>query len=106
MKKSVCILLIFLFSCSGQTKSPVVHVALVNNNRSVHFSGLDPSIMGEIGRDTTLNVWENLIPVYRMPADTDMKDFQPVQHGVYLLKDSVVTFTPDTPFVKGQTYYI
>ena len=68
--------------------------------------GLDASIMGEIGRDTAANVWQNLLPVYRMPADTDMKDYQPIQHGRYQLKDSSVVFTPDTPFTKGHTYFM
>jgi hypothetical protein len=106
MKKPVLLFLVICFGCTHQPRQIAVHITLINNNQSIHFTGLDPAIMGEIGRDTTLNVWQNLIPVYRMPADTDMKDFQPVQHGIYLLTDSVVTFTPDTPFVKGQTYFM
>lgn len=62
--------------------------------------------MQDIARDSDKNVWQNLVPVYRMPADTDMKNYQPVQPGQYLLKDSAVVFTPDTPFVKGQTYFV
>ena len=41
-----------------------------------------------------------------MPADTDLKNYQPVQPGSYLLKDSTVVFTPDTPFTKGQIYFV
>ena len=29
-----------------------------------------------------------------------------MQHGRYVLKDSAVIFTPDTAFVKGQTYFM
>ena len=85
---------------------PVVHIRLVDSGKSVALTGIDPSIMGEISRDTVKNNWENLIPVYKMPADTDMKDFQPVYHGVYRVKDSLVVFTPDTAFVKGKVYFI
>ena len=85
---------------------PVVHVSLTDNDSAVKFTGLDASIMGEISRDTAVNVWQNLLPVYRMPADTDMKDYQPVQHGRYHLKDSSVVFTPDTPFTKGHSYFM
>jgi len=106
MKRYQWFFLLLCFGCTHQPKVPTVHVSLINNNHSVQFTGLDPAIMGEIGRDTTRDVWENLIPVYKMPADTDMKDFQPVQHGVYQIKDSVVMFTPDTPFVKGHTYFM
>jgi len=50
--------------------------------------------------------WLDLVPVYRMPADTDMKTYQPEQPGKYVVADSIVTFTPDTPFVKTQTYFV
>jgi hypothetical protein len=106
MKKYV---LVFFFLCSGcafKSKSPTVHISLVNNGRSVEFKGLEGDILGEINRDSVPGIWENLIPVYRMPADTDLKDYQPVQHGLYQLKDSVVVFTPDTPFAKSRTYFL
>lgn len=105
MKNPRAILLLLCLGCSPKPKENIVHIALVNNQRSVQFTGLDRSIIGEIGRDTTKGVWENLAPVYRMPADTDMKNYQPVQHGAYQVKDSLVVFTPDTPFVKNQVYF-
>ena len=79
---------------------------MINNSQSVKFKGLDYAIISEINRDSVPNGWENLLPVYRMPADTDMKDYQPVQHGVYKVKGSAVVFTPDTPFVKGRVYFM
>ena len=106
MKKIVWVFLLFSFGCSRQQKMPVVHIRVVDSGRSISLAGVDPSIMGEISRDTARDVWENLIPIFRMPADTDMKDFQPMQHGTYRVKDSVVVFTPDTAFVKGKTYFI
>jgi len=66
---------------------------------------LDYAIVQDINRDTTTNIWQNLIQIYRMPADTDMKDFQHAQPGKYGVKDSVIIFTPDTPFTQHQTYF-
>ncbi|MBB3057155.1 hypothetical protein [Mucilaginibacter gotjawali] len=106
MKKTVCLLFVFFLGCAGRPDSTAVRISLVNNNRSIRFKGLDPAIMGEVSRNASPAVWENLIPVYRMPADTDLKDYQPIQHGVYQVKDSVIVFTPDTPFVKGHTYFL
>ena len=106
MKKSAWLLLLFCFGCTHKSKAPAVHISMVNNNRSVKFTGLDYAITGEISRDSTADIWENLLPVYRMPADTDLKNYQPVQHGLYQLKDSTLVFTPDTPFVKGKTYFM
>jgi len=106
MKKTALFFLLLAFGCASKPKTPAVHVSLVNNNRSVKCTGLDYAIMSEINRDTLPGIWENLIPVYRMPADTDMKDYQPIQHGKYQLSGSVTVFTPDTPFAKGQVYFM
>ncbi|WP_428328189.1 hypothetical protein [Mucilaginibacter sp.] len=106
MKSSGWIILLFCFACSSGPKVPVVHISLVNNNRSVKFSGLDGAILGEIGRDSAQATWQYLIPVFRMPADTDLKNYQHAQPGIYQLKDSIVVFTPDTPFTPGKTYFL
>ena len=106
MKKIALVLLSFCFACTSKPKVPVVRISLTDSNRSVKFTGLDYAITSEISRDSTAGAWETLLPVYRMPADTDLKNYQPVQHGTYILKDSAVVFTPDTPFVKGHTYFM
>ncbi len=104
MKKTAWILILFCVACSKKPKAPIIHVALADS--SIKITGIDYAIAGEINRDSVPEVWENLVPVYRMPADTDLKDYQPTQHGVYKLQDSAIVFTPDTPFVKGQTYFL
>ncbi|SRR5258708_851286 len=106
VKNSLCGLLLICFGCTHQPKMPAVHVTLVDSNQSVKFKGLDYAIVSEINRDSTTGIWQRLLPVYRMPADTDLKDYQPVQPGVYRLKDSAVVFTPDTPFAKSRTYFM
>jgi hypothetical protein len=106
MKRSAWFLLLICFGCAHKPKTPEVHISLINNNHSVEFKGLDYAIISEINRDSVPDVWEHLLPVYRMPADTDLKNYQPVQHGLYQLKDSALVFTPDTPFVKGKTYFM
>lgn len=106
MKKIAWLLFVFCFACSQKPKTPVVRVSLINNNRSVKFTGLDNAIVSEINRDTVREVWQTLLPVYKMPADTDLKNYQPVQPGAYTVKDSAVVFTPDTLFLKGRTYFM
>jgi hypothetical protein len=104
MKRSVWFLMLFYVACTSKPKAPSVHISLVNNNKSLEFKGLDYAVISEINRDS--DAWPGLLPVYRMPADTGMKNYQPVQPGVYQLKDSAIIFTPDTPFLKGQTYFL
>ena len=107
MMMKFCYLLIFLFiSCTPKPRILPASITLINNHHSVKFSGLDPAIIGELGRDSITGAWETLLPVYRMPADTDLKDYQPLKHGKYVIKDSAIIFTPDTPFTAGKTYFM
>jgi hypothetical protein len=100
------LLILLCLGCKHQSQTAVLHIGLVDSGRSLKIKGFGVAIAAEINRDTSTGVWETLLPVYRMPADTDMKNYQPVQPGSYLLKDSIIVFTPDTPFVKGQTYFM
>ena len=81
-------------------------ITFINNNSSVKLTGVDCAIIGEINRDSIPGAWQSFVPVYRMPADTDLKNYQPAQPGVYKIIDSAVVFTPDTPFASGKTYFM
>jgi hypothetical protein len=106
MKKAIFIL--FAACCLGCTSKtmPAVQISLADSSRSLKITGLDATILGAISRDSSVKVWQSLIPVYKMPADTDMKDYQAPQPGNYQVSGSTVIFTPDTPFTKQQNYYV
>ena len=70
------------------------------------ITGLDYAAIAELRSDTTGTLWRNLVPVYKMPADTDMKDYLKAQPGKYVVEGTAVIFSPDTPFVKSQPYFI
>lgn len=106
MKKSILFLLLILMGCKLKPAANTIHIILIDSDKHVKITGMDFAIMQEISRDTTTNIWQNLIQVYRMPADTEMKDFQPIQPGKYMVKDSAVVFIPDTPFRPHQTYFM
>jgi hypothetical protein len=106
IKKSTLLLLFALLGCKSKSVETSIHINLTDSSRHLKISGLDYAIVQDINRDTTTNIWQNLIQVYRMPADTDMKDFQQIQPGKYLVKDSVVVFIPDTPFAQHKTYFV
>jgi hypothetical protein len=107
MKKLPALLLSVLlwYGCKPTTSEPAINIRLINNNQSVKISGFDPLVLNEIARDTATH-FESLVQVYRMPADTDMKDYQPVQPGSYIVKNSDLVFTPDTSFSKHQHYFM
>ena len=106
IKKYTFLLLFALLGCKTKPSENLIHISLTDSRQHLKIAGLDYAIMKEINRDTTTNIWKNLIQVYRMPADTDMKDFEPIQPGKYLVKDSAVVFIPDTPFMQHQTYFV
>jgi hypothetical protein len=97
--------IIFCLGCMHKPNKVNITITLTDSNRSVKISGLDQLVVADIARDSSGDVWQALVPVYKMPADTDMKDFQSAQPGRYKVKDSVVVFTPDTPFRQGQAYF-
>ena len=106
MKKLFYVVFLLSFACTPAKHPASVKIRLINNKQSVEFRGLDYAVMREISRDSSVQEWQSLIPVYRMPQDTDMKNYQPEQPGRYELKDSAVVFTPDTPFIAGQVYFV
>ena len=107
MKTTVLFFVVILcLACSNHRKPVNVKISLTDGNQSLKIVGFDKLVITEIGRDTNDEAWESLLPVYKMPADTDMKDYQNVQPGKYAVKDSLVIFTPDTAFKKGQAYFL
>jgi len=92
--------------CSNHKPGLNVRVALTDSDHSVTISGFDKEIINDIAQNSADSAWQALLPIYKMPADTDMKDFQSAQPGKYSVKDSLVVFTPDTPFRKGQVYFL
>jgi hypothetical protein len=101
------VLLFFNIGCTtNKNNNNAVQVGFENNKQAVRISGLDNAVIHEINRDPAGGNWQSLLPVYRMPADTDLKNYQPVQPGTYQIKDNAVIFTPDTPFMAHQTYFV
>ncbi|MET3501406.1 c-di-GMP-binding flagellar brake protein YcgR [Mucilaginibacter rubeus] len=107
MKKLFPLLLplMFLISCTETSTKTLVTIKTVNNGKALQITGFDPAIINEISRDSSAKAWETLMAVYRMPADTNMRNLQPAQPGRYTVKDNVVIFTPDTAFSTQQTYF-
>jgi hypothetical protein len=106
MKPTLMFMLLLCLSCTYKTQQAKIQITLTDMRKNLKISGMDYAVMQDINRDTTVNIWQNLIQVYRMPADTDLKDYQPIQPGKYMVQDSAVIFIPDTPFNLHQTYFM
>ncbi|WP_214073788.1 hypothetical protein [Mucilaginibacter sp. dw_454] len=105
MKRYIFLLLFFCWGCRHEPPASAVHISLIDSNRSLKIVGIDPVILNDIDRDSIKN-WQSLFSISRLPADTDLKDYQPTQPGRYLVNNGAVVFTPDTPFVKQRTYFL
>lgn len=101
------LLVLLSIGCNGnKAVEKQVQLTPTADKHSIKLSGMDYLVLQDIGRDSSGAAWQSLMPVYKMPADTDLKSYQPVQPGNYAIKDSAVVFTPDTPFTAGQTYFL
>jgi hypothetical protein len=105
MKKYIVFLLL-IASCASKPNKVMIRISLTDSSQSLKITGIGDDSLQEINRDSVTTGWLSLIPVYRMPKDTDMKDFQSPQPGKYVVTDSTVVFTPDTPFLSQQTYFV
>jgi hypothetical protein len=107
MNKSIVLFVMLCFGCNANKNSSApVKINLTADKHSINIVGLDNTIVQDINRDSLGGNWQSLVPVYKMPADTDLKNYQPAQPGKYIVKDSIVVFTPDTAFIARQTYFV
>ena len=103
----LCFFMLFCIACNNQANqdSPI-NIHLGKDSQSIVISGLDYATLQELKKDSlSLENFQSLFPVHRIPADTDMADLQPEQPGTYLVTDSILTFSPDTAFKKHQQYF-
>jgi hypothetical protein len=104
----ICLLMFSCIACSGpspnQNKS--IRINLSADSQIIYVYGLDYATLQELKKESlTTENWQGIFPVYKMPADTDLKDLQKEQSGVYQLTDTTITFKPDTAFKKHQQYF-
>jgi hypothetical protein len=106
MKRILFVFVLLCFACKHQKETFLVKVEAINGKHEVKISGIDYAILSEINRDSSKNNWETLAPVYKMPIDTDLKNYQPVQPGIYKIVNQALIFTPDTPFMSTKSYFL
>ena len=105
MKKYI-VLLLLIVGCASKSNKPAIKIGLTNS-KLLEISGISDDILQELNRDSlNTTAWQTLFPVFRMPADTDMKDLQIPQQGKYAVIANTVIFTPDTPFKSRQVYFV
>jgi hypothetical protein len=100
--KLACLVILF-YGCASHTARSI-KITLKNNSMYIQATGIDAAMFAEMQRDS--GSLQTLMPVFRMPRDTDMKDYQRPQPGVYKMEVSAIIFTPDTPFTTGNTYFL
>ncbi|HEY9533110.1 MAG TPA: hypothetical protein VIQ77_01175 [Mucilaginibacter sp.] len=97
--------MLITFGCKNKVPQPIIYLNLIDSNRSLKITGIDTVILNDIDRDSIKN-WQSLFAIFRLPADTGLKDYQPTQPGRYQVNNGAVVFTPDTPFAKQSTYFM
>jgi hypothetical protein len=104
-------LVVLLYICAGchfsdKKAKDTTNIHLSKDSQMVVLGGLEYAALQELKKDSlTLAGFQDLFPVYKMPADTDLKDYLKAQRGTYQITDSLITFKPDTVFAKHQAYF-
>ncbi len=109
-KTRLIYLLLFVVAfvgCHGGSKiKDTTYIHLSRDSQTVILGGLEYAALQQLKKDTlNLQAFQDLFPVYKMPADTDMKDYLKAQRGTYQITDSLIIFKPDTAFAKHQAYF-
>ena len=103
MKRLGLIIGLFFAACHSK-QADTIHMAIAGN--SIKVTGVPNITLRGMERDSMpIQAWQSLLQVYRMPADTEMKNYQPITPGNYRVSANAVVFTPDTAFLKGHTYF-
>jgi hypothetical protein len=106
MRRAGLLILVLCLGCAHHPPKINIAINLTDSNKSLKISGFDKAVVTDIAQNGNDGAWQALLPVYKMPVDTDMKDFQNAQPGKYQLQDSTIVFTPDTAFKKRQVYFV
>jgi hypothetical protein len=104
-KNSLLLILLLIAACQSKPVD-TIRISINHQQNSLKVTGVSATSLYGLRHDTlSLQAWQNLFPVYQMPADTDLRNYQPAISGKYALSGNIIVFKPDTPFVAGQTYF-
>src|SRR4051812_4739432 len=102
MKKLAFLLLLFTACKSKSANTITISV----NQKTVQVKGIPATELYGLESDTiSQRAWQSLFPVFKLPADTDLRNYQSPVAGRYSLSGDVILFTPDTAFAKDSTYF-
>jgi hypothetical protein len=105
MKKYFFILLLFSAACNNK-QTDNVEIKVDHPAKAVKVLGVPVTALHGMKNDSLNSLaWLSLFPVCSMPADTDMRNYQPPLTGSYRIDHDDIVFTPDIPFKSGQTYF-
>ena len=103
--KKLLFLLLTLSACKSKPASNI-KITIDHTHQAIKITGVAATALYGIQHDSLDTAgWHALFPVYKMPADTEMRNYQPYIKGKYDINGGVVSFTPDTAFKTGQTYF-
>ena len=105
----------FIFLIASGCKPPVqsannstlLVIRLSPDSSAVELRGVPSEVLADFKSDSlTEKEWNSFFAIYKVPADSELRDIERPLKGIYVIKDSIVNFTPAEPFHKNQSYFV
>ena len=105
----------FIFLIASGCKPPVqsannstsLVIRLSQDSSAVELHGVPAEVLADFKYDSlTEKEWNSFFAIYNVPADPELRDIERPVKGSYVIKDSIVNFTPAEPFHKKQSYFV
>lgn len=99
-------LLLFVSCVKKQTgEFSNIKITLAKDSQTIILKGLRPEILKQLKEDSlSLEGWQTLMGVYKIPRDSGLLELQKEQPGKYRIHEQQIIFKPDTAFESNNVY--
>ncbi len=94
------------FSCKNTANKSLV-IKFSTDSSTVLISNIESAALLQLKNNIkTDTMYQKLVSVLATPADDDSTSMEREWPGKLTMKEDIVVFKPDSPFLKGKTYLV
>ena len=105
---AILFILVIFYGCKQSAKKETSLIIKVSaDSIGVELHNIPSFIIDNFAADTLTQAhWKSFFAVYKEPGNPELRDIQAPLKGTYSIKDSLIIFTPDAGFIKGNKYFV